>query len=164
MIQATPTLGFVEAINTSTSKIFQFHGRSRRSEFWWTQLLVYVASIALTPFVGLLLDLLTIPLTFRRLHDTGRSGWWWGFGALLKLLFLLTFGHDIYMSIINSDNIAGNEEQFGKILLIKYGVFAIAIGIYQIILLVLCCLDGEEYENQYGPSPKYIDDENLEEE
>lgn len=159
-MQATPSLGFSDAINASASKIFQFHGRSRRSEFWWTQLLVFILSLVLTPIVGCLLSLLTIPLTFRRLHDTGRSGWWWGVGALLKLSFLVFLGYDIVMIVVNADNLVGYEIQYVLALLLKYGIFVIVIGIYQILLFVLCCLDSEQFKNKYGTSPKYVDGTN----
>lgn len=161
MMQTTPSLSFSEAINASISKIFKFQGRSRRSEFWWTQLLVYIISLVLTPIVGCLLDLLTIPLTFRRLHDTGRSGWWWGIGALLKLTFIIFLGYDCIMAIINAENLNGYEDQLAITLLLKYALFYIGIGIYQIILLVLCCFDSEQFENRYGASPKYVDDTNV---
>ncbi len=161
MIQATPSLGFVEAINASTSKLFQFQGRSRRSEFWWTQLLVYGVSLVLTPFVGGVLGLLTIPLTFRRLHDTGRSGWWWGVGALLMLVFFIILGYDCVMAIMNAENLEDFDSYLAIGLLLKYGILTIVIGVYQVVLLVLCCLDSDQSENQYGPSPKYVDDGNL---
>lgn len=76
-MEVIPQLSFSEAFNNVTSKIFQFTGRSRRSEYWWTMALVYLLNIILTPFLGVFLSIATIPLTFRRLHDTGRSGWWW---------------------------------------------------------------------------------------
>lgn len=158
MIETTPSLSFSEAINAAANKIFQFQGRSRRSEFWWTQLLVYIVSFFLTPIVGGLLDLLTIPLTFRRLHDTGRSGWWWGIGALLKLSFIILLAYDFITTIIGTCNIQGHGYEFMIALLLKYLLFSIGIFIYQIILLVLCCLDSEPFENDYGASPKYIDD------
>jgi uncharacterized membrane protein YhaH (DUF805 family) len=161
MIQTTPSLGFSDAINASTSKIFQCKGRSRRSEFWWTQLLVYIVSFVLTPIVGCLLDLLTIPLTIRRLHDSGRSGWWWGIGALLKVGFIVFLCYDIVMAIINEDNLVGYEDQLAMTLILKYGVFSIAIAIYQVVLLILCCLDSEQTENKYGVSPKYVEKENA---
>lgn len=164
MTQATPSLSFSDAINASASKIFQFQGRSRRSEFWWTQLLVFIISFILTPIVGCLLDLLTIPLTFRRLHDTGRSGWWWGIGALLKLSFIMPFTYDFIMAVTSIKNFIGNEAQTLVTILLKYGIFMLIISVYQIILLILCCLDSEQFENQYGPSPKYIDDTNLNQE
>ena len=115
----------------------------------------------LTPIVGCLLDLLTIPLTIRRLHDSGRSGWWWGIGALLKVGFIVFLCYDIVMAIINEDNLVGYEDQLAMTLILKYGVYSIAIAIYQVILLVLCCLDSEQVENKYGSSPKYIEIENV---
>lgn len=43
--------------------------------------------------VALTLFLPTLGLTFRRLHDTGRSGWWWliGFVPLIGGIVLLVF-------------------------------------------------------------------------
>lgn len=157
MIQATPSLGFSEAINASTSKIFQFEGRSRRSEFWWTQLLVLLLSLVLTPLGGLLLDLLTIPLTFRRLHDTGRSGWWWGVGVLLKVFLVVVLIHDFIISILNVDGFYGCTPHAALTLILKYSLLVIGIVFYQIILFILCCIDSEQFENKYGKSPKYID-------
>jgi len=48
----TPSLGFVDALNASTSKIFQYAGRSLRSEYWWMRFGVFLVNIFLTPFVG----------------------------------------------------------------------------------------------------------------
>lgn len=159
MIHENPSLSFFEAINASTKKIFQFTGRSRRSEFWWTQFLMLILSLVLSPLVYILV----IPLTFRRLHDTGRSGWWWGFGALLKIAFFISFGYDFVMTILNMDELVEYKYQFFVEMYIKYGLFLIGIGLYQIILFGLCCLDSEQYENEYGESPKYIDDDSIDE-
>ena len=91
MVTTTPSLGFVEALNASTKKIFQMKGRSRRSEFWWTQLLVIILTIFLTPIVGCILSLLTIPLKVRRLHDIGKSGWWLAINILLNVFLFIVF-------------------------------------------------------------------------
>jgi len=154
-ILAKPQLGFSEAINASTSKIFQFTGRSRRSEYWWTMLLVFLLGIVLTPFVGFFLDLATIPLSFRRLHDIGRSGWWYGVCVILKVGIFLNLVFDIIMSYVNTDDLQGYEDEFGYSLLLKYGLWMLAIFIYQIVLFVFYCLDSEVGENDYGESPKY---------
>lgn len=154
-IVTKPQLGFSEAINASTSKIFQFKGRSRRSEYWWTMLLVFLLGIVLTPFVGFFLDLATIPLTFRRLHDTGRNGWWYGGCVILKAGLFLNLIYDIIMASLNTDNLQGYEDGFAYTFLLKYGVWALAICIYQLVLLVFYCLDSDVYENDYGESPKY---------
>ena len=48
--------------------------------------------------VALLLVIPSIAVTIRRLHDTGRSGWWWflsllcGIGAIILFIFCLIEG------------------------------------------------------------------------
>jgi len=91
---------FGEAINVAFSKYATFQGRASRSEYWWYTLFVCLLSIgtavldiiifgmqtvdpmnpvAIQP-IGLIVSLgLIIPglsIAARRLHDTGRSGWW----------------------------------------------------------------------------------------
>ena len=167
MIKPTPSLGFADAISASTSKIFQCKGRSRRSEFWWVQLAVLIVSLVLSPIVGFLLYLLTIPLTIRRLHDSGRSGWWWGIGALLKVGVMVFLVYDIYeiyeilMATGSNDNRIGFEVQFMSKLIVNYWVYSIAIAIYQVTLLVFFCFDSEQIENKYGASPKYVETDNA---
>lgn len=150
-----PQLSFSEAFNAATSKIFQFTGRSRRSEFWWMMLLVYALSIFLTPFIGFFLYLATIPLTFRRLHDIGKSGWWYGCCVILKVAFFVFLMYDIIMMAINEDNMRGYEDQFFLTIAMKYGIWLLIIFVYQIVLLVFFCMDSQVEENEYGVSPKY---------
>lgn len=40
--QQLPQLSIGEALKAACNKIFQFNGRSRRSEFWWTALVVLI--------------------------------------------------------------------------------------------------------------------------
>lgn len=161
-IIATPQLGFSEALNASTRKIFQFTGRSRRSEFWWTQILVFLVSIILTPLAGFAADILTIPLIFRRLHDIGRSGWWYGVLFILKALFFVCLIFDVVLVVINTNHLQDYEEEVAFAMLTKYLVWIGFITMYQILLLVFFCTDSEQEENGYGESPKYkeVDDFN----
>jgi len=81
-------MGFADAVRSVLSKYVTFSGRARRSEFWWFALfsmIVYVVGSLLdaamgtsfvTVLVGLALLLPSLAVTARRLHDTGRSGWW----------------------------------------------------------------------------------------
>jgi uncharacterized membrane protein YhaH (DUF805 family) len=76
------------AIRNGMTRYAVFRGRASRSEYWWFTLAATIlASGALfwdrmlgTTVVGALIILpLVIPIlavTVRRLHDTGRSGWW----------------------------------------------------------------------------------------
>ena len=98
-IKEKPQLTYIEALKNALDKIIQIQGRSRRSEYWWTRGTVFLVSIVLarlfSPFGLLVLNLLTIPLTFRRLHDTGRSGWWLGVSILLRCSLTVIFIADI---------------------------------------------------------------------
>jgi len=93
-------------------KYAQFSGRSRRNEFWMFTLiniLIYVllygaglalvdsgigkALLGLCAIYGLAILIPSLAVTVRRLHDTGRSGWWWFIclvplvGGLILLIF-----------------------------------------------------------------------------
>ena len=63
-------------------KFAKFEGRARRSEFWYFYLAMFVAGLVLgfIPVLGWIASIaLMIPqlaVGARRLHDTGRSGWW----------------------------------------------------------------------------------------
>ncbi len=162
MSKTIPTLDFGEAITQAAKRILQFHGRARRSEYWWAMLVVVLSGIILTPFAALVLDLATIPLTFRRLHDTGRSGWWWGIGAILKYGFLIFFFGECIIMIagaMTDITFDGYGAAAAYAFLAKYTIWALLILAYNVMMLVFMCMDSEPYENEYGESPKYVDDE-----
>ncbi|HEY8876410.1 MAG TPA: DUF805 domain-containing protein [Roseateles sp.] len=74
---------FQESIQVCFNKYVDFSGRASRSEYWWFVLFVFLGSCVLSIFshwlnlifvLGTLLPQLAA--ASRRLHDTGRSGWW----------------------------------------------------------------------------------------
>lgn len=106
---------FVDVTRTVLSRYVQFSGRARRSEFWFWTLFVWVVFVVgfglaaaigavLGEFVGGLLSIVVslfalaillpnLALAIRRLHDTGRSGWWLlvAFVPFVGSLVLLVF-------------------------------------------------------------------------
>lgn len=154
-ITATPSLGFSEALNASTSKISQFKGRSRRSEFWWTQVLVFIISLFLTPLVGFVAGILTIPLIVRRLHDIGRSGWWYGVLFILKIVFVVILILDIINVCLNAEHLQDYGPDVAFVMLTKYLLWIGIITAYHVLLLVFFCTDSQQETNRYGESPKY---------
>jgi uncharacterized membrane protein YhaH (DUF805 family) len=82
-------MSFSDAVTTVlTKKYADFSGRARRSEYWWFVLaeiialgvilgLSRVSSIFMILYylVALALFLPGLAVTVRRLHDTGKSGW-----------------------------------------------------------------------------------------
>ena len=88
-------MDFMTAVRTCLSKYVDFSGRARRSEFWWFALFTFLVGIVtgvidsilgtdydnstggLVNSLGSLALLLpSLAVAVRRLHDTGRSGWW----------------------------------------------------------------------------------------
>jgi uncharacterized membrane protein YhaH (DUF805 family) len=100
-------MGFGDAVRTCFQKYAEFKGRAARPEYWWfflSYVIVYFVGLILVSAVRGLWFLLWIVLiayfipllaaAVRRLHDTGRSGWWYlialipfvGFIILIVLL------------------------------------------------------------------------------
>ena len=98
-----PPLRFNEAVGTCFRKYFDFTGRARGSEIWYFYLFCYsiflVTTIldinlfgyawddygALYMISSVVLFIPQISVATRRLHDTGKSGWW-------QLLYLTVIG------------------------------------------------------------------------
>jgi uncharacterized membrane protein YhaH (DUF805 family) len=91
---------FQESIQVCFNKYVDFSGRASRSEYWWFALFVFLGSSVLGIFsfwlniIFLLATLLPqLAAATRRLHDTGRSGWWQliGFIPLIGWIVLIVF-------------------------------------------------------------------------
>ena len=122
---------FGESIRTVLSKYATFSGRATRPEFWWwflfavivgavTNLIdaaVIAPALGFEPFqknagqplsmiVGLALLLPGLAVGVRRLHDTGRSGWW----ILINLVLII--GTIVYLYFVLQPSEEG-ENQYG---------------------------------------------------
>lgn len=164
---ARPQLTFTEALNEAKGKLTDWKGRSRRSEFWWCALAVFIASFVLgfIPLLGqllsLLLALIMIPISMRRLHDTGRSGWW--------LLAMIVVSGAYSFIILNAmvSAIDGNTDRMLEKMLETIAnpvtlILWLLSVILSITLLVFFCQDSKPEPNKWGDSPKYVeDDENF---
>jgi uncharacterized membrane protein YhaH (DUF805 family) len=85
---------FPDAVKICFTKYAEFNGRARRSEFWWWVLFTFLLGIVAgiidailgttnstgTGLIGSIANLAvllpSLAVGARRLHDTGRSGWW----------------------------------------------------------------------------------------
>lgn len=78
------SVSFIDAIKLAFAHYADFKGRSRRSEYWWFFLFDTIVSgviSAIVPDLALIWTwVVLIPnlaITARRLHDTGKSGWFY---------------------------------------------------------------------------------------
>ena len=79
-----PSVGFFEAIRLYFTRFADFSGRSRRSEYWMATLGIGILGAIVSTILGDLSwiwSLVTLipglSLCIRRLHDIGKSGWWY---------------------------------------------------------------------------------------
>jgi len=89
-------------------KYADFNGRARRKEYWMYILVYMIINVVLavlgldliSALFGLGLLVPSISIAARRLHDTGRSGWWQlialipVIGFIVLIYFLAQDGHD----------------------------------------------------------------------
>lgn len=89
-------------------KYADFTGRARRQEYWMFILVYMIINIVLSilgldivsGIVGLGLLIPSLSIAARRLHDTGRSGWWQLIvlipliGLIVLIIFLAQDSHD----------------------------------------------------------------------
>ena len=123
-------MGFSVAIKSFWSNYATFKGRARRSEYWYIQLFLVLTNLAVAAIdlvlmngdvdrfitnggggiVGLLWILVTIvpalAVLVRRLHDTGKSGWW-------ILIGLVPFVGTIVLFVFTVLNSEAGENKFG---------------------------------------------------
>lgn len=76
-------MNFQQSVKVCLTKYADFTGRASRSEYWWFVLFILLGSMAamlINDIAGALFNLATlvpsIAVAARRLHDTGRTGWW----------------------------------------------------------------------------------------
>ena len=137
----------------------EFSGRSGRAEFWQ-----FVGLYAVALLLGILIDLalgdrvpvatllviagLIVPgwaVTFRRLHDRGYSGWWYGGQMAITVLGLL---------VTRAANLNAYTAT-GDVLHVISLVVLAAQAIISIFLLVQLVQAGSPSDNRFGPAPRY---------
>ena len=138
----------------------RFDGRARRAEYWWFALWTLIVSTVLS-FVDLGLGLMDnetyagvlsslyglgtllpwLAVQVRRLHDTGRSGWW----ALLSMPVTSVLIVQALLSAVGTPVDADSA---------AWGVATVASLAGFLVLIALSVLDGQPTTNAYGPDPK----------
>lgn len=117
-------MDFMTAVRTCLSKYADFTGRARRSEYWFFILAIFLASVVASildailgtnfdsgsGLIGTILSLAVLVPQLaagaRRLHDTGRSGWW-------QLLILIPIIGWIILIVWMATDSKPGENQYG---------------------------------------------------
>lgn len=101
-------MSFTEAVTSVFTNYANFNGRARRSEYWYFTLFnIIVSSIISVVSTNIGLPILAtiwslavlipgLAVVVRRLHDIGKSGWWYFIvlvpcvGAIMMIVFFCT--------------------------------------------------------------------------
>ncbi|HHK5575832.1 TPA: DUF805 domain-containing protein [Neisseria polysaccharea] len=118
---------FALFLETLTKRYAQFSGRASRREFWGFALFSVVAALAILFVAGIMLEIdeglsivlvnlywifviaLYIPslsVSVRRLHDTGKSGWW-------NLISVIPFIGQIWLIVLWCEASVNEDNQWG---------------------------------------------------
>ncbi len=140
-------MGFREAVTVCIQDYYTFSGRARRPEFWWFFLFVVVGTrllsavdavifgesmlLGLNGLFGLLTFLPQLAVSWRRMHDTGRPGW---FNLLPVVPMLLIIG-------------PGNPVSLAKLVLMLLS------AVVMIVVLVWLVQPSQPMPNRFGPEP-----------
>ena len=98
VVGSAKSIGFLEAVKRVFQHYADFKGRSRRSEYWWfclfNMIVAGIVSVLLTDFAWVWSLVVLVPglaLSVRRLHDVGKSGWYylWMFLPLAGPIMIL---------------------------------------------------------------------------
>jgi uncharacterized membrane protein YhaH (DUF805 family) len=98
----------MEHFVSAVEKFADFSGRATRTAYWMFILINFIIQIVLSLFgfeiisgiISLLLLIPSISIGARRLHDTGRTGWWQLIylvpliGLIVMIVFLVQDSHD----------------------------------------------------------------------
>ncbi|AVO37424.1 DUF805 domain-containing protein [Pukyongiella litopenaei] len=177
-------MGFQTAIRTCLGKYLTFSGRASRPEYWWFFLFVLLSNVvaglvdmamfgqagvteadgsaSVTAYarqpvqglVGLALFLPHLAAAFRRMHDTGRSGWYallptlLGLGALVVLVFGIGAASHFH---------GGTMDRLltGATLLILLPTLLVLL-ISPLLVLWWLTRPSQPGANQYGPNPREV--------
>lgn len=150
-------MGFVTAIKTCFSKYVTFSGRARRPEYWWFFLFIILGSViasfidgaifgigtpqepptqVVSPLFSLATFLPMLAVGWRRMHDTGKPGWY----LLIPLLVTVAGMVALMVGAISLGQLemAGVTEEAFRTEAPEPGLAGLAIfGIIQIVLAIL---------------------------
>ena len=174
-MKALPQLGFLEAVKLASSRILDFKGRSRRSEFWWWIPIVLIANWVLSSLTDSLLIngiIATVTMFFglsataRRLQDADKSAWWVYISYALGILNTVVAAtspamnklvENVSMGSLDEDAIlkvwGGNAGE-----MIFYTGTSFLFGLSVLIVFIMCLMDSDPETTEHGDSPKYVDE------
>lgn len=166
---ATPKLGFGEAVKKMLNNVTNVKGRARRSEFWWAALAVFIVEFvanlifSAVPVIGtiinIVLTLLMITVTVRRVQDSNHSAWWVYINFIASVVMTLYMQFSGYMDVLQTVN-PNPQDIIGYLASPLFWLPAAVGTVTGIATFIFCLFDSQIGPNKYGDSPKYVSEDN----
>jgi len=157
-------IDFATAVRLFFTKYATFTGRATRAEYWWVMLFLFLVSRGLGCLgkFGTILSLIfsiacivpQLSLSFRRLHDSGLSGWIAGIYTLIGLaicVWMFVAGGSTLIALQLNPSAVTPDEVLSLGSAIAWP--SICMVLMAIVWLVLMCRKSDS-DNQYGPAPQ----------
>ena len=154
-------IDFATAVRLFFTKYATFTGRATRAEYWWVMLFLFLVSMVLGWLgkFGTILSLIfsiacivpQLSLSFRRLHDSGLSGWIAGIYTLIGLaicVWMFVAGGSTLIALQLNPSAVTPDEVLSLGSAIAWP--SICMVLMAIVWLVLMCRKSDS-DNQYGP-------------
>ena len=176
--QSRPMMTIQGSVMTCLRKYADFSGRATRAEYWWWVLATVIVGLGLaavdefinlltgnefsplTTIFGLAVLLPGLAVTCRRLHDTGRSGWWqlaWYVIAILALVPIVVGAVIGILTVEDWDDWGATISWAPIVMGIVIALLTwIGLFIWEVVWMVR---QGQSGPNQYGPDPRAWDGE-----
>ena len=170
-------MGFSAAVKTCFRKYATFSGRARRPEYWWFFLFIVLGSVianiadgvvfgfgtaaeratqVVAPIFSLATFLPMLAAGWRRMHDTGRPGWY----LLIPLAVSLALMLGLLLGVFGFAKLemAGADEEALRSAASGFGIAGVAIAmIVQLVLALLIVWwltrPTQAGTNAYGDEP-----------
>lgn len=168
-------MGFGEAVKTCFGKYFVFSGRAKRPEYWWFALFAILGSVVFSVIDAVVFGTnpetsdgsrvlssvfqlaVVVPLFavgWRRLHDTGRPGWFLLLPMALSMATMVMLLSGVVAFSVLEQGVDDPEALRGPAALLG-GTGLLIVSILQLILSVLMIWwltrPSQKGANDFGP-------------
>ncbi|SDW91210.1 DUF805 domain-containing protein [Roseicitreum antarcticum] len=169
-------MGFVDAVKSGFANAFKFDGRARRPEYWWFFLFVFAGAFVvglidaalfgtgggmrrpvLVTVFQLIIFVPFLTVGWRRLHDTGRPGWYLLVPAGLTIITSILVGSatqammGLGMGMGQMNGAASGAMAMGAGVVILLSLVQVIAGI---VIIWWMSRPSQHGTNAYGPEPR----------
>jgi len=163
-----PDMTFMDAVKSGFQNALKFSGRSRRPDYWWFFLFVFVGAFVLglidmvifgegrailTRIFQIAVFVPFLAVAWRRLQDTGKPGWWVLIPSAIVIVSALVAGsmsRQMMGRMVNMGEMPMmTGAQSGLIL-----ILSLAQIIAGILIIWWMTRPSQKGANAYGPEPR----------